>query len=449
MPYRYHFIPKRQESHTGAPNRFATINSMRTFIDNALSLLFNDRATIWALKIRRFQMLEFVIIGGGIHGTYLSNCLVGDLGWSADQIRVIDPHDSPCERWKCFTARTAMQYLRSPIVHHLGVSPWDLKNFKRQNRGASWSTSTGSKEHPSLEMFNRHIDWQCAQNGLADLRVKALCTAIHKTSAGLRVVTSAGEFLTRRVILAVSSNDRLAIPSWANHLDSRAKHIFGSAEVLDEIQPGRRLAIVGAGITAAQVALHAAAVSPGKVQLLSRHPLKIAEYDSDPCWMGPKCLHSFAAERDYARRRHIIRASRNKGTVTSDVYQSVKLAEKQGALKILHGEVQQALIQEGGDISLFGPDGHLDDTSRVILATGFISNRPGGALLHQIIDEFDMPIAEDGFPIAQKNLHWKDNIFVTGALAELELGPPARNILGARMAGQRLRNTLLNHQISA
>jgi hypothetical protein len=394
-------------------------------------------------------MLEFVIIGGGIHGTYLSNCLVGDLGWSADQIRVIDPHDSPCERWKCFTARTAMKYLRSPIVHHVGVSPWDLKNFKRENRGASWSTSTGSKEHPSLEMFNRHIDAQCERNGLKDMRVKALCTAIHKTNAGLRVLTTAGEFLTRRVILAISSNDRLAIPAWTNRLNSRAKHIFDSTEALDEIQPGRRLVIVGAGITAAQVALHAATVSPGQVQLISRHPLKIAEYDSDPCWMGPKCLHSFAAERDYAKRRHIIRASRNKGTVTSDVYQSVKLAEKQGALKLMLAEVQEASTKESGEISLFDPRTHLADTSTVILATGFISNRPGGALLDQIIEEFEMPVADDGFPIAQKNLHWKDNIFVTGALAELELGPPARNILGARMAGQRLRNTLLNQQVSA
>lgn len=393
-------------------------------------------------------MLEFVIIGGGIHGTYLSNCLVNDLGWHASQIRVIDPHDDPCERWKCLTSRTAMQFLRSPIVHHVGISPWDLKNFKRLHRGESWSSSNGGKEHPSLEMFNRHIKYQCERSGLSDLRVKALCTAIHKTDNGLLVETTAGSFHTIRVVLAVSSNDRLAIPPWSDRLAS-VRHIFDTTIALEDIQAGRQLVIIGAGITAAQVALHAASLSPGNVQLISRHPLKVAEYDSDPCWMGPKCLHSFASERDYAKRRHIIRTSRNKGTVTSEVYQSLKLAEKKGALDLILGQVEAVRSKDNGEMSLFVPDMHWVDTAQVILATGFTSQRPGGSLLDQVIDEFKMPVAEDGYPITQKNLHWKDNIFVTGALAELELGPPARNILGARMTAQRLRKTFLNQKATA
>jgi len=45
-----------------------------------------------------------------------------------------------------------------------------------------------------------------------------------------------------------------------------------------------------------------------------------------------------------------------------------------------------------------------------------------------------------GFPIVDKNLSWGDSgrIYVSGALAELEIGPSARNIAGARLAAERI-----------
>jgi hypothetical protein len=39
------------------------------------------------------------------------------------------------------------------------------------------------------------------------------------------------------------------------------------------------------------------------------------------------------------------------------------------------------------------------------------------------------------------SLEWADGLLVSGALAELELGPIARNIAGARAAGERLVRT--------
>lgn len=388
-------------------------------------------------------MLEFVIVGGGIHGTYLSNVLVSELGWPADLVKVIDPYDCACGRWKEQTARTGMQFLRSPIVHHLGVSPWDLKNYKQANAGKSWASSLGRKERPSLAMFNRHVDDLCEKRGLSKLRVQAEATAIFRTAAGLRVRTTAGDFETKSVILATSSNDKLMMPVWAAEIAPVAKHIFQRDFTLDAIRPGERQVIVGAGITAAQVSLYAASVSPGRVRLIVRRPLKIAEFDSDPCWMGPKCLSLFAEEPSYIKRRELIKSARNKGTVTPEVYQAIRRAERRGELEVVVAEVASARATWSGQVTLLDAyNNHLALASSVILATGFMPGRPEGQLLDQLIAEFNLPVAPDGFPIVEKNLHWKDGIYVTGALAELEVGPPARNILGARLAADRLRESL-------
>jgi hypothetical protein len=48
------------------------------------------------------------------------------------------------------------------------------------------------------------------------------------------------------------------------------------------------------------------------------------------------------------------------------------------------------------------------------------------------------PFAARGYPIVDKALRWHPRIHVTGPLAELELGPAARNIVGARMTAERL-----------
>jgi hypothetical protein len=49
-----------------------------------------------------------------------------------------------------------------------------------------------------------------------------------------------------------------------------------------------------------------------------------------------------------------------------------------------------------------------------------------------------LPCAGCGYPLVSPRLEWASGLFVTGPLAELELGPTARNIAGARAAGERL-----------
>jgi hypothetical protein len=75
---------------------------------------------------------------------------------------------------------------------------------------------------------------------------------------------------------------------------------------------------------------------------------------------------------------------------------------------------------------------------RVVLATGFRPERPGGRLVDRLIRDFDLPCNPCGYPIVGEDLLWGENIYVTGPLAELQVGPCARNIVGARNAGRML-----------
>jgi hypothetical protein len=50
----------------------------------------------------------------------------------------------------------------------------------------------------------------------------------------------------------------------------------------------------------------------------------------------------------------------------------------------------------------------------------------------------ELPCADCGYPIVSRALQWGHDLYVIGALAELEMGPIARNISGARQAAGRI-----------
>jgi hypothetical protein len=55
-----------------------------------------------------------------------------------------------------------------------------------------------------------------------------------------------------------------------------------------------------------------------------------------------------------------------------------------------------------------------------------------------MVETLGLRTASCGYPIVDAGLRWHPGLFVSGALAELALGPVARNLSGARRAGDRL-----------
>jgi hypothetical protein len=119
------------------------------------------------------------------------------------------------------------------------------------------------------------------------------------------------------------------------------------------------------------------------------------------------------------------------------MFKAVRASIQRGRLTWTVAEVQRAAPLAGGGVALHTDQGPFP-ADVVLLATGNRPHRPGGALVDALVDEWGLRCAACGYPLVGPDLRWHPRVVVTGALAELELGPVARNFAGARRAGERL-----------
>ena len=133
----------------------------------------------------------------------------------------------------------------------------------------------------------------------------------------------------------------------------------------------------------------------------------------------------------------MISAARHKGSVPPDVRRSLRAAIRLEQLQRHQCEVDGVDVHDGG-LRLRLSNGDEFEVHRVLMATGFTGERPGGALIDGLIESASLPCAICGYPIVDSALRWHPRVYVTGPLAELELGPTSRNIAGARRAAERL-----------
>lgn len=387
-------------------------------------------------------MLEWLIIGGGIHGTYLSYVLTHVAGVSASRLRVLDPYATPLALWEQFTTNVGMEFLRSPVVHNLDPDPQALVKFAHTAAGLPHARFTEPYRRPALDLFRAHTQHLIEHQRLRELRVQGRARRLQRYADGFRVETADGDLTARRVLLALGVTEQPYWPEWAQTLRATGApitHIFDIACRRSELPTSQQTVVIGGGISAAQTALALAHQAPGQVTLVMRHPLRVHQFDSDPGWLGPKYLRSYQREPDYGQRRAHIQSARHRGSVPPDVEQALGAAIASGILSMRTTEVGSASINAAGCITLRWMDGSGTlDAHLVVLATGFAAMRPGGAWLDAAIIDLGLPCAACGYPLVDETLGWYPGLYVSGALAELELGPAARNIAGARMAAERI-----------
>jgi NADH dehydrogenase FAD-containing subunit len=237
-------------------------------------------------------------------------------------------------------------------------------------------------------------------------------------------------------------SEQLCWPTWARELRRASAPIVHVFETVSHGDDGRRngpTVVVGGGITAVQTALALASGRQTDVTLLARRALQESQFDFNPCWIGPKCLRRFYQE-DYRTRRHTIDAARIPGSLPGEVLEEFTRAREQGRLGFRQADIQGASF-ENGTIRIRTDTGVIE-SHNVVLATGFRPERPGGSLIDRLIEDFGLPCNPCGYPIVGPDLQWGKNIYVTGPLAELQIGPCARNIVGARNAGRQLMASL-------
>ena len=380
--------------------------------------------------------LDWLIIGGGIHGVHIAARLVGEAGVPAARLRIVDPGAQLLERWRRCTEATGMTHLRSPSVHHLDLNPWSLHQSAGARKRREHGLFAPPYDRPALGFFNEHCDGVIKAFGLdaAHVRARAVSCAIGQDA--VEIGLSSGETLSaERVVLALGASEQPHRPSWAPRGDARVQHVFASGFSGWPESP-EVVAVVGGGISAAQVALRL--VGEGQeVHLISRHPLRKHQFDSDPGWLGPKYMKGFERERSVDRRRALISEARHRGSVPPDVHRALRRAIRQDELTWHHDAIV-ALDGAEVHVTLQLEAGAVVRVDRVVLATGFTTVRPGGALVDELVTKESLACARCGYPIVDRSLAWHPRIHVTGPLAELELGPTARNIHGARRAGDRI-----------
>ena len=392
-------------------------------------------------------MIDWLIIGGGIHGSYLANLLTHLPGADHSQVRILDPQEALLSTWRRNTENCGMAYLRSPATHNIDRPILSLYRFAKTPEGRAHAAFIAPYNRPSLALFQRHCRHVIAANRLDRLHVRARARRLIKDGRTLIVETDGPTLRSRRVLLALGMGEQPCWPAWARdlkHAGARIAHVFDPDFSRRQWRQSRRTLVIGGGITAVQTALKLSTESRGAVHLLSRHALRESQYDFNPCWIGPKCLRNFY-RADFDQRRDAIDQARIAGSLPNEVLASLNRSLADTRIGFSEGQLHGA-TRTNGAVRLETTAGVLE-AEQVILATGFLPRRPGGAMIDRLVTDFDLKCNPCGYPILGPDLRWAENIFATGPLAELQLGPCARNIVGARNAGRILLHGLgLEHR---
>ncbi|SDQ27982.1 FAD/NAD(P)-binding protein [Natronobacterium texcoconense] len=394
-------------------------------------------------------MYECVIVGGGIHGTYLIQRLLEDTDLEREEVLIVDPHNRLLASFRRKAAACEMDELRSTFVHHVGTEPFGLEDFaEARGREDDLLPTPGYPRRPSLSLFLDYADYVIDRGELESLRRQATVESIRRVAdSGDSVVletAEAGTIRTRTCVLAIGHGDRYHRPAWAEDVDGIA-HVWDSE--FDPDAPATETVVVGGGITAAQ--LSTCLAERESVTLLSRHDLEEAVVEAEPPWINWNHIerHLHRHPPGSQARYEVLREARNDATIPPTLLERLESAADDDDLSIRHGAVRSARTVDG-DVRLLLENGGCLSAARVALATGFdpVFDHP---FVDRVAETLDLERGYRGMPVLDdRTLAWchpdgeRSSIHVSGALAAGTVGPLAGNVAGARRAADRLTESI-------
>lgn len=386
-------------------------------------------------------MIDWLVVGGGIHGCTIAHSLLRYGRVRREKMMIVDPNPRLLAAWHLTTHACGMRFMRSPAAHALVPDFTALLGWARRHGYERDLHTTPPYARPSLELFNAHAHATLRSSGLPGRlrRASVVGISLDRGNADCahswRLALDSGEEMrARNVVLAPGRSDGLNIPDWAQR-DPRAVHVFDPTFNRARLADARRPVIVGGGVSAVHLALFLARAGSGgrarradaPVTLVMRHELRVRQFDSDPCYLGPACMQEFLALETPQERRERLRRVRNPGSVPPDLADELRRVEERGAVRI---QVREP--HEPADL----------DGDAIVLATGFAAGPPLAAIVARLADGdatgMPLPVDPAGYPVPLPTLEWAPGLYVTGALGEQELGPAAVNIVGAHNAAKRI-----------
>lgn len=233
------------------------------------------------------------------------------------------------------------------------------------------------------------------------------------------------------------------------------------------------IAIVGGGLTSAQLADVAIRRGVRTVSLIMRGPLKIKAFDIGLEWVGKFRNFeqaAFYSSDTYEERWEKIMKARNGGSITLPYKKILDQHISSGRLNLFlyttisHKEWSHASKTWSIQLSSSPPSSSssfsssssssssydtqttaLPPTDHIYFATGVGSDFEKMPCLQSIQAQYPADNC-NGFPCITENMAWRDDVplFVNGRFAALQLGPGAPNLIGARQGADRIAWSIQN-----
>ena len=410
----------------------------------------------------KHRNVPITIIGGGIHGVSIAIRLLRDMPAAMKHFAVVDRHPQPLTQWRSKTERQGMTFLRSPAVHHITPDALGIVEYaERHNRTDALAPPYSQ---PSTQLF-----WDFCKSALAELREHRVYYQFDV--AKLRWDKGAGRFPFRListdsqgfrsscVVLAIGTDDCAYVPpefvQWQHRYPDQILHAFQFSVNCEDGNVGarsprpskRKIVIVGGGLTAGTLA-KSLGERGHNVVLIARKGLKTEQFDFPPVWLGPKALAEFASETDFQRRYETIQQNRGEGSITPEIMEALLNTPNIDIYPetCIHNITAEAAGLPTRRLRVETTRGVITDVSRVILATGYRFNLRRYGFLTELLTQHEIPLV-CGLPRldADLQLHPVENLFGSGTIAQLQIGPASGNIAGANLAYERLREKLLSH----
>lgn len=376
---------------------------------------------------------DVLVVGAGPHALTCCSYLLQRRPALQGRLRVIDPYGW-LTRWNRQFDALGIDRLRSHVIDHPDPEPYALWEFAQGT-----DKEMGPYTAPGVRLFSDFCRTIITRYGLDEVLRCGRVERIINSDRGLFAMLADGtRLVAQRVVLA--TNIRVPrLPSWAQDLAEQAPpgRILHTEELdlrglsLD----GERVMVIGGGLTAGQVAL-TALTRGAAVTLVARSRLRRQVFDIQGGWLTPTHLRGFYAEPTAHRRVELIEAARW-SSMTPAVVSALDDAAGAGTIDVWEGcEVLSA--SWAGSCWRVKLDQRTEEAQRIWLATGTVPRLDIESLPAQIGVSQPTEVV-GGLPVLDDACRWPGTeVHLMGSLAALQLGPAARNLVGARMAAERI-----------
>ena len=289
-------------------------------------------------------------------------------------------------------------------------------------------------DHTHAQIHNYHLNQS---------HIQSYVQRIEKNQRGWSITTSHHSVIqTDCVVLAQGCHNEPFVPAAFTQAKDVC-HIF--SDHFNSQLFSQSSHVIGSGISAAHLTLKLLKLDKNKiVHLWMNKDIEIHDFDADPGWLGPKKLNYLASISSSDARMKLIEDERHSGSMPMELFLRLKKYVQSGRLVIHTSQIDD--VTESYIISA----GKYFEYKHILLATGFYNQLLTQPLIKNLIQNEQAPLNQSGYPSLSNELEWLNQLFVAGGLADLELGPFARNIMGGKESAERISKAYkrLNKKIS-